>query len=183
MNEDELLSAFRNGEQQGFNFIYNRFSQAIYFFCLRLTGEKETAEDLTASAFIKLWEYRSEIKTTSGIRSYLYSIARNACYDYNKSKGRKEKILEEFSSIHCEEHEPGILQEMMRAEVINQLYTALESLPGQCRKVFTLLYIQGKSYAETARELNITISTVKSHRVKGIAILRKKMSYFFLLFF
>jgi RNA polymerase sigma-70 factor (ECF subfamily) len=63
---------------------------------------------------------------------------------------------------------------MIKAEVLQQIYEAIEALPSQCKKVFKLCYVEGLSNSEVAAQFSISINTVKNHKVKALGLLRLK---------
>jgi RNA polymerase sigma factor (sigma-70 family) len=67
-------------------------------------------------------------------------------------------------------------EKMVTAETIHLLYKAIDELPVQCRKVFTKLYVEGKSVAEAAAEMKVTVSTVKNQKARGIKLLKPRFS-------
>ena len=73
---------------------------------------------------------------------------------------------------------PGIFIQrlLLSAETITLLYKAIQQLPSQYQKVFTKLYIEGKSVFETAEEINFTISTIKNQKARGLKLLKPKLS-------
>jgi len=79
------------------------------------------------------------------------------------------------------EHEKDCFNSLVTAEISGELLNAINTLPVECSKVFRLIYIEGKSIKETAETLQISPSTVKTQKARGLAALRKKLSYFMLL--
>lgn len=75
------------------------------------------------------------------------------------------------------------VSDIIRAEVIGNLYKAISSLPTECRKVFKMLYIDGKKVSEIAEALQVSPSTVKSQKTRGLAILKNKFTNTSLIFF
>ncbi len=69
------------------------------------------------------------------------------------------------------------LQEMIRAEVMEEIYRGIETLPAGCRKVFAMFYLEGKSLNSIAQELGISIHTVKNQKSKALATLRGKINF------
>jgi len=57
-----------------------------------------------------------------------------------------------------------------------RLHEAIYQLPPQCRTIFLKLYIEGKSIAETADELQLTASTIRNQKARGIKLLRVKLT-------
>jgi len=78
--------------------------------------------------------------------------------------------------------EKDCLENMIRAETLRRVYEAMEGLPAECRKVFLKLFVEGKTVAETAAELNVAVSTVKSQKERGIRLLKMRLTSLLLLY-
>jgi RNA polymerase sigma-70 factor (ECF subfamily) len=104
----------------------------------------------------------------------LYTAARNRSLTWirrNKRENERNKAALSFE----EEFENTALENMIYAETMGKIYTAMDRLPPQCKKVFILHYIEGKKIAEIAEELKISISSVRTHRGRGIDLLQKAL--------
>ena len=56
-----------------------------------------------------------------------------------------------------------------------KIFAAMDKVPTQCREVFVKHFIEGKKVAEIAEEMNISVGTVKTHKVRGINLLQKSL--------
>jgi RNA polymerase sigma factor (sigma-70 family) len=65
---------------------------------------------------------------------------------------------------------------------LREIYKAINTLPAQCRRIFKMLYIQGKSIKEISTELEISASTIRTQKSRGLAVLKQKVKFFPLLF-
>ncbi|MNL34998.1 RNA polymerase sigma factor [compost metagenome] len=64
---------------------------------------------------------------------------------------------------------------MIQAEVIGELYAALNLLPERCRLIFKMGYLEGMKNHEIAEKLNISVNTIKTQKKRGLAILRSHL--------
>ncbi len=67
---------------------------------------------------------------------------------------------------------------MISREIVRDLNLALKNLPPRCGQVLSLFYIHGKKYEEIATTMNISINTVRNHKVAGIMLMKEKLSLF-----
>ncbi|MDE3184860.1 MAG: RNA polymerase sigma-70 factor [Bacteroidota bacterium] len=183
-NEIEMVFSFQKGEEKGFDFFFLELFPSLCFFANRLLNNRCEAEDIASSAFIKIWKRHSQFKDAKNIRSYLYQIVRNDCIKFLQQKERRLKVQKAIEYLTIVETKDNVESDIIRTEFFSALYKALNSLPIECRKVFKMLYIDGKKVSEIAGELKISPSTVKSQKARGLALLRKKfisLSFFFFL--
>lgn len=145
------------------------------------------AEDIASFAFIKIWKRHNQFDNAKNIRSYLYQIVRNDCLKYLQQNDRRNRTQREIEYLNIADSSADCEADIIPAELYSDLYKSLNNLPAECRKVFKMLYIEGKSVKEIAGELKISASTVKTQKARGLAMLRKKFipftSIFFLLLF
>ncbi len=129
------------------------------------------AEEIASEAFLKTWKHHANFKDVAGLRSYLYQVVRHDCYRYKKRKAtrelKEEVIIEMYPNV--ESH----FETILKTETIRELHDSLSILPAVCKKVFELMYIEGKTVKEISKILSLSPSTIKTHKARGLAILRK----------
>lgn len=146
----------------------------LYLFAFRMLGCKETAQDLVQDAFVYFLEKKEDMGDHDMAKAYLYGVVKHAALN----KIRHRKVVDRFNTIYRTEQieEDKILQMMIRAEVIGELYAALESLPKGCAEICKMGYLEGRKNAEIAVLLNISINTVKTQKQRALTLLRNKLS-------
>jgi RNA polymerase sigma-70 factor (ECF subfamily) len=168
------VEAFRNGKSSGFEYFFNILYKPVYLFAFRYVRDIATAEDIVSTSFIQLWDKKNIFETEAGIRAYLYKSVYNACIRHLQQK--QSRGLHNISyAKQIDTTQQSYMHDIIRAETINLLHKAISHLPAQCSIVFTKLYIEGKTVAETAQEMNIAISTVKNQKARGIKLLKPKL--------
>lgn len=182
-DSEEYSLAFQRGEEKGFDFFYRELYPSLCFFANRITKDIFEAEDIVSHAFIKIWQRHSQFNNAKNIRAYLYQIVRNDCLKFLNQKSRLVEVQNEIRYLSAPELNNNCEADIIRAEFYGQLYKAIETLPTECRKIFKLLYIQGKTVKETSHELNLSVSTVKTQKARGLVVLRKKLITILLAFF
>ncbi len=109
------------------------------------------------------------------VRNFYFKIltqSRQRYHAKSKRMARMQKQIQYLSVIDFNDNKEG---DIIRSEFFGELYKTLNSLPKECRKVFNMLYIQGKSVSEIADELNLSPSTIKTQKTRGLAVLKKKL--------
>lgn len=71
---------------------------------------------------------------------------------------------------------PSHFEDIVWSEVTRQLHQAISSLPNACRQVFQMIYIEGMSITETAAALQLSPSTVRTQKARGLVFLRQKIA-------
>lgn len=170
----DFVHAFQRGEEKGFTYFFNSLYPALLYYAFRILNDRPAAEDVVGESFIKIWERHSTFAHPKVIKSWLYTTVRNGCLNRLQQQHRSLAQQEQLAKQSEGTHESYALHEMIRAEVIRELYENIESLPSACRQIFKMLYIQGKTVREIAEELQLSISTIKNQKARGLALLRKR---------
>jgi len=171
VNEKELLQCLCHGDEQSFEVIYRHYIDAIYRRLLYLVKSEELAEELAQDIFMRIWDKRACIDTEKSFRSYLYSIAQNLVTDYYRRLAVDRKLQQHLISTTTESYNPIDLHYQAEGER-HLLHKAIDCLPEQRRKVYTLVKLEGKSYEEVSELLGISASTIRDHIVKGTKAIR-----------
>lgn len=118
----------------------------LYRYCYMKTKHQQTAEDITQETFLRFLEshsYRDIGKQTA----YLYTIARNLCYDHFRN----------HTACSLELKEEILLADDTETQTTTiALEQALQQLPEQERELLFLRYTNGLSAAQTAAILHIS---------------------------
>ncbi|HEX6939475.1 MAG TPA: sigma-70 family RNA polymerase sigma factor [Longimicrobiales bacterium] len=161
---------------------------AVYRFALRLTGSPADAEDLVQETFLRA--FRSWDQYTPGTRakSWLFTICRNVFLRQRERSVRHDEILQQaagsvdatgtdapegplFAPASASDPEGTFFHKVVDASILD----AIDALPVDFRDAVVLSDLEGLSYAEIARVLDIPIGTVKSRLFRGRRQLQEKL--------
>lgn len=136
-----------------------------------LTHSEFLAEEITQDVFLKIWMKKEQLAGIEYFNAWLKTVAHNVAVNKLRRIAQEKLILEriaketEHSSNHTEN--TVISQEYERI-----LKEAIAQLPPQQQKVYLMSRQQGLKYEEIARELQISIHTVKEHMKKSLKSIR-----------
>lgn len=152
------------------NLFYKLYA-SLCLFANKYIDNLDVAKDLVQEVFIKIWEDKVEFKNENTIKSYLYTAVKNKSLDYLKSKRYKNTDLVSTEELEKLETEAFFLREVVVSESSNIIENAITTLPNKCGQIIRLS-IKGLTNVEIAKELDISINTVKTQ--KKIAYKRLK---------
>lgn len=173
-NIQHYVDSFQRGEEKGFSYFFNALYPSLLYYAFRIVKDKSPAEDIVEESFIKIWERADNFKEAGKIKSWLYATVRNGCFDYLRKAKKTKENDDALAGLLKDTMDSNRLQDMILAEVVREIYAALNSLPPRCKQVFTHLFIEGKTLNETAAAMNTSINTVKNQRARGLKLLREK---------
>ena len=154
----------------------------IYSFCIRLTQNREQAEELYQDTFLAMCE-KEEWKEGGNVKSYLFGITiklwrnRKRKFAWRKRIAAeiplsKEQGLEAFST------DENLEQHMVSKEEQEAVWKAVYKLPEQLRIVILLYYMEDFKVAEIAEKLSLSISNVKSKLMRARRYLKQELEDF-----
>lgn len=159
--------------------------EAVYRFALRLAqGNTADAEDLTQETFLRAYRAWDTFQSGTNARSWLFTICRNAFLRRRERQARRPETMEsqlevELDSVASEgafgepppDPERAFFESFIDEEVLRQV----DLLPDEFREAVVLSDLQGLSYADIARTLEIPIGTVRSRLFRGRRLLQKAL--------
>jgi len=176
-NDPALLLRFQQGDPAAADTLFLRHAKPLCFFVERLTGSAADAEDIVADTFIKLLERRTQFKSHDNIRAFLFRAARNAAINFNLASTRHRAAHEQIGYLgrSGEGREHWLDNEQIRGEVLGAIYAEIEELPGKCREIFKLIFLQGLDNEAIAGRMGIAVQTVRSQKSRAIGLLRAQL--------
>jgi RNA polymerase sigma-70 factor (ECF subfamily) len=174
LTDPELLRLMLSGDEESFTLLYKRRHPSIYRFALQMSGSQQVAEDVTHDVFLFLMKDGHVFDPNRGsVSSFLFGVARN----YVLRRFRGDQLTVPFAddddeSFDAVGSEPSPLEDLTKAEMIENVRRAVLSLPERYREVVVLCELEELSYVETAEILGCAIGTVRSrlHRARGLLL-------------
>jgi RNA polymerase sigma-70 factor (family 1) len=166
-----FMQRFNQGDPDAIRDIFQEFYRSLCYFANQLIHNQQEAEDIAIDSIIKLLEKRGDFDNILNIRSFLFVSTRNSCFDFLRSEQRHGNSHKELLYLQGEAEEQ-VENEMIKARVLQEIYTKVEVLPPQCRKVFKLIFFEGLSTSQIAQRMNITARTVLNQKARAIQLLR-----------
>lgn len=169
--EKALVEDLKMGSRQALATLYNSYADKLYHFCLKISKSPSLAEDVVQDVFVRVWNNRTAINSSLTFESYLFTIARNRLFDLIKRASKESKILDEMLA-YASLSRNSVEQTISFQECSNLLNEAIASLPSKRQLIFKLSREEGLSYAEIARQLEISPGTVNIQIVKALKSIR-----------
>lgn len=192
MDERYLLERAKQGDHDAFIRLIEPYEQRLYNLALRITGNREDAEDVLQDTLLNALEHLHEFRGESAFGTWLYRIAmHNSFRILRKRRGSEVVSLEDLIAERGEDNEeplphPEFVAEWRdpeeiaeRNEIRRILDEAIQQLPESYRAVFLLRDVEGLSTKETAKVLGISEGNVKVKLLRARLKLREILSRYF----
>lgn len=171
---NKLVLELISGDRSAFQQIYDQYHAKVYLFAHKHTKNIHAAEDIVHDVFLQIWEKREKIALGTPIEAQIFIITRSRIINNYRRGLIKDNAYQTFSS----QYQPSkTIDPFEDDESIQKLNQAIELLPPKRKQVFKLAKIDGLSYEEVAKALDISKSTVEAQMVKALKFLREQMTH------
>lgn len=131
-------------------------------------GSSFDAADLAHDTFVRLMAGRRREDTGAEPRALLAHIAKGLVADHWRRRSVEDAYLAAVAQVPPAEA-PSPEARALILETLHAIDAALQSLPPRAREVFLLSQFDGMGYDEIARQLRVSLSTVKRHMQAAFA--------------
>ena len=145
----EQYRRFLTGDDDGIVEIIRLYKDGLILYLNSFAGDIHTAEDITEEVFVKLVTKKPHFSGKSSFKTWLYTIARNAAFDYMRKNTKiSDKPIEDYAELASEEAD--FEQKYLQKERELMLHNALKKLKTEYRQILYLTYFEGFTNSETA---------------------------------
>ena len=192
--EAALVRAVASGSEEALAALYDRHADGIHAVALRLTGDRQVAEEVVQETFLALWN-RAELYDpgVASLGTWLRSIARHRAVDRLRAAGRRPSLVslpdgsedgDRAGASAIERLDPdlavhgGAARDLSpeasaeAADVRAAVASAIADMPDHERTVILLAYREELSQTEIAERLGWPLGTVKTRTRRALARLR-----------
>jgi RNA polymerase sigma-70 factor (ECF subfamily) len=165
-SDEELVQAYRAGDDAAFNALVERHMKPTYALAYRLTGSHHDADDLTQEAFIRAHRGLGGFRGDSRFSTWLARIVINL----SRNPRRRHLPLDNLPEPAADE--PGADTRLATEESRRQVRSAVAGLPEKQRQTLLLKVFAGLRYRDVAQLLGTTTGTAKAnvfHALKNLA--------------
>lgn len=154
----------------------------IYSFCIRLTQNRELAEELYQDTFLAMCE-KEDWKEEGNVKSYLLGITIKLWQNRKRKFAWRKRIAAEIpvskeQGLEAFSADENLEQHMVSKEEQEAVWKAVYKLLEQLRIVILLYYMEDFKVAEIAEKLSLSISNVKSKLMRARRYLKQELEDF-----
>lgn len=170
VEDQDLLVLLRKNKDRAYRYLVDTYAGMIYNTCFNLVRSVEDAEDLVQEVFTAVYLSLDSFEGNSKVSTWVYSIAINKSKEFLRSKTRKKRsghmvVIEKEESHFLPSQvidfdHPGV--KMEDKELAAVLFSAIDQLSENQQVAFVMHKIEGYSYEEISRKMDLSISSVES---------------------
>ena len=169
-----LIRRLRKSDQQAFEFIYNKFSERLYFFTRRYLHSSADCDEIIQNVFVLLWENREMVKEEHSLKSFLYKITVNQIYNHLKHFAVRQKYLDHLSTLNSPESDDSH-QNLLHRDLQFFIDKLIEEMPERQCIIFKLSRQEGLSNNEIANQLGLSVRSVENQIYRALKFIKAKL--------
>jgi len=179
--DEQLLRDYRQGDTEAFRSLIARHHEDLLRFLVRLTGDRQAADDIFQETFLQVHISADTFDTSRRFKPWLFTIAANKARDLLRKRVRRQEVdisapvsrdggdggqtFVDLMKVNVPPPEQG-LESAERDQMVQR---AIDRMPQPLKEILLLAYFQRLSYAQIADELQIPLGTVKSRLHSAVA--------------
>lgn len=156
---------------------------SMYNFAFRLTNDEDDANDLMQDTYLKAFRFINSFEEGTNAKAWLFRILKNSFInDYRRRSKEPSKVdYQDVETTYNSDEDAEVAHTTdLRAESVqdmigDEIAMALNSLPVDFRTVIILCDVEGFTYEEMAKILDIPIGTVRSRLHRARMLLKDKL--------
>ena len=160
------ISFSKQTKERAFKQLYEDYYAPFCLYAKRFIDDKETREDIVSDVFTSLWDKLDTDVFDLQSDTALGYIKMCVKYEWNYAENIQKKV-----PIY--ETEPDSVYTL--DELYRMLYETLDKLPENYRTVFMKSFFEGKTHAEIAEEMKLSVKSVNRYKQKTMELLRNEL--------
>jgi len=178
-SDEVLMLSFKAGDEQAFEEIVKRYKTKLFNYIYKYISDVERSEEITQEVFIRVYRSRDRYKIKAKFSTFIYRIALNLAFNEVRNRNRRKTDLQNefddkiFDDKIKEHNTPEKIYERKEVEII--VNREISNLSSKYKDVILLCDIEGLSYKEVAKILDISIGTVQSRLSRGRVRLKQRL--------
>lgn len=164
---DVLMARVRRQDADAFESLYDEYHRIVYGVAMRLLGDHASAEDVTQTVFLKVWN-TPELFRGGNFGAWIVRVTRNRALDILRGRSAREETELPEALPETESMEEAAFARIDAQRV----RSALASLPPEQRQPIELGFFGGITHQEIARRSQTPLGTVKTRIRTGLRRLR-----------
>jgi RNA polymerase sigma-70 factor (ECF subfamily) len=171
-----LVESIAAGDQQALHALYQRTHRMVFTLIVRITNNRETAEELTLDVFHDVWRRAATYDAAGGtVVGWIMNQARSRAIDRLRFEQRKKRVNRDPNDAPVPDTPSDLYESLNVKEQSGLLRKALAVLTPDERQAIETAYFSDLTYAEVATRLNQPLGTIKTRIRTGLTKLRKAL--------
>lgn len=162
--DNQLMARLQHGDTDALTELVARHRAPAEQYAARLLGDSALAEDVVQEAFARVYVHRDAYRPTFTFRTWLLVLVRRLCIDQWRRQSRAPMPMDQLPDVPTASAEEACFRRLEQQSLLE----ALAALEDTDRALLTGFALDGMSYQQLARQLNLSIGQVRLrlHRLR-----------------
>jgi RNA polymerase sigma factor (sigma-70 family) len=167
-----LLYELKKGSKIAYEMVFKKYYKALAMKAFLMLDDEAEAEDVVQNLFVSMWEKAKYDSVNTSLKAYLFRATHNQCLTVLRNKKVAGKRADSYAIAVDDDEE---LTENEIENKVAQINLVFNALPPQRQKAFKLVYLDDKKYKDAAKEMGLSVNSLKTHLKFAVKILQKKL--------
>lgn len=173
----QLVRSVGQGDQLALHRLYERAHRVVFTLIVRVTSNRETAEELTLDVFHDVWRRAAAYDPANGtVLGWIMNQARSRAIDRVRFESRKKRVDPGAGDPAAAEDARDWQDAVEMQQRSAALRSALAGLKPEERQAIEMAFFGDLTYAETAERLEQPLGTVKTRIRAALHRLRQSLA-------
>ncbi|WP_316803150.1 RNA polymerase sigma-70 factor [Pedobacter nototheniae] len=172
LQDIDLLKRYKGGDTIAYDILFKRYYAELYNYAFKNVRNTFIAEELTMDVMLGLWKKQGDIHVDVNLKAYLYRSVKNAIYNHYRKKILATVSLDEEIDANVVQSRPAD-DAIIYSELEKIYHQKLSELSPARRKVYQMSREENKTYAEIAKDMNLSINTVENYMVAALGFFKQ----------
>jgi RNA polymerase sigma-70 factor (ECF subfamily) len=175
-SDETLVKQALKGKKSAWVALVKRYEKNLYNYTLRMVSNPADAMDLMQDVFVAVFRNLSTFRGDSPFKGWMFKIAHYRCIEFYRRK-RPTQSLDDHPEQFDEASDECPEYLAVSGQQANALHKALQTLPINQKLVVELKFFQHCTFDDIAKQLGISVNTVKSRLYSGLDKLKDHLEF------
>jgi RNA polymerase sigma-70 factor (ECF subfamily) len=172
-SDTALARKIKESDSRAFKELFDKYHERLYYLAKSYLKDHDLAEDAVQDVYLKLWDKRRSLDSSSSIEGLLFTMLKNHVLNMIRDENNRKKVIEEVKRMaQNRESRNSTKDEFLYSEYKNLIEEAVVKLSPAKREVFELRSFKGLSNEEVADKKDVSRHTVKTQYYLGSKFIR-----------
>ena len=173
LSDEQLMLNYREGDNEAFALLYQRYKGPIYRYLLHGSSNKATAEELFQDIWANLIKARERYQADAGFKTYLFRLAHNRLVDHYRRNSLR--LVENGNQEESSYTELPLDHSVADQDCVDRLKREIGTLPADQRDAFVLKEESGLTLEQIGDLAGVGRETIKSQLRYAMKRLREAL--------
>ncbi len=187
LSDAEIMLRVSAGDDQGFNYLIEKYRKPIIHFMFRMVHNQAVAEELAQEVFLRVYRSRETYRAEARFTTWLYRIATNLGVNYARDTKHERTAQNVYldqpdpetgTTPDVADSTPSVEHDLVRDERMRAIRQRVMALPERQRTAVLMHKYQGMDYKQIGEVLKLSESATKSLLFRAYQTLRESLKEF-----